>query len=836
MFNDGFIGTAGEDIEFEVGARSQGELGEREPEECEAVRSIKTPLRPNAQEVMEHEDTHLPYRDWCEHCVRGRALGQGHARSTPASKIPVVALDYFFMTKDNLMTPSECRAALQGGMEEAVEKGEIIKCLMIKCSYTKAELALVVGKKGLDKYTTDRVVAFVQWLGHSRLIMKSDNEPSLVALVRDALKAIRVELQPDTATEEHSPAYDSQCNGMIEGAIRNTRGLFRTLRSYLQHKIGRTIEIDHPLLTWMLEHTSTLRNAIIRGSDGYTPWQRSRGRAFAMSSFSFGEKCHFKLPMKGPHKEKRGNSTDLWEDGIFFGYSYMSNEYVYANARGVSTARSVTRRPVQERWSVDDMSALRATPASRHEPRGQGQGLEAPNREEAAPANVSRAQIRAFRVMKRYLEDPNIGYSDNCDQCDHIRRYGVGRSGATHSETCRERVMTKLAETDEGRAIVEATEERISRALGEQIEAGPSPSDIGAPSVQMPPLDSHPGFEPRAEIDNTPPQEMDQRESPPDQMDIDLPDEPMSPMDADMVDGPGMDLGQVRCLGSDAVSPLMSQARRNSGESEAFETSINLLDTATELMVNQMDGCNKAYARERRSAFNRIVSEIYSPPRVSALAKALPGYGLQPGFALDLTTQDTDGKLWDFNSVEMRRRARRLVQETKPLFLVASPMCKAFSTWQALNHKKYGHDPDQVRREKARAVMHINFVSELIEMQIAGDRFFFYEQPAWATSWMCESVQRLMAYPEVNRVLADQCQHGLAVQRGERKGDPVRKPTGFMSNSRALLNKLDKRCGGRNGRCSEGGMHAPCSGSIARDSQVYGKKLCMAILEACRLR
>ena len=159
------------------------------------------------------------------------------------------------------------------------------------------------------------------------------------------------------------------------------------------------------------------------------------------------------------------------------------------------------------------------------------------------------------------------------------------------------------------------------------------------------------------------------------------------------------------------------------------ERYIGLLDFTTELMVSQLGGCSKAYARERKTAWNRCVSEIYSPPRVSELARQLPSYGIQPGFALDLTTSDVDGRSWDFNHAEMRTRARRLVQETKPLFLIGSPMCKAFSTWQRLNQVQYGQDPDKIRREKTRAVMHLNFMVELMEMQIGGDRFFLFEHP-----------------------------------------------------------------------------------------------------------
>jgi len=47
------------------------------------------------------------------------------------------------------------------------------------------------------------------------------------------------------------------------------------------------------------------------------------------------------------------------------------------------------------------------------------------------------------------------------------------------------------------------------------------------------------------------------------------------------------------------------------------------------------------------------VAEIYSPPRVIQHAAA---WGLRPGWSLDITNHDTDGKPWDFSKTEMRNR------------------------------------------------------------------------------------------------------------------------------------------------------------------------------------
>ena len=91
-----------------------------------------------------------------------------------------------------------------------------------------------------------------------------------------------------------------------------------------------------------------------------------------------------------------------------------------------------------------------------------------------------------FKIMKRYLENPNVGYTPGCEQCEYIRRHGSGRPGITHNETCRERVMARMAETEEGREIVEATEQRITRALADHVERH-AQADPGPASAELPP-------------------------------------------------------------------------------------------------------------------------------------------------------------------------------------------------------------------------------------------------------------------------------------------------------------------------------------------------------------
>ena len=56
------------------------------------------------------------------------------------------------------------------------------------------------------------------------------------------------------------------------------------------------------------------------------------------------------------------------------------------------------------------------------------------------------------------------------------------------------------------------------------------------------------------------------------------------------------------------------------------------------------------------SEANSALVEVYSPPRVTAVAKKFPRYGVLPGGAFDLRP-DSSGTSWDFSREEDRREA-----------------------------------------------------------------------------------------------------------------------------------------------------------------------------------
>ena len=837
-------------------------------EEAEDVKMAPDPGQPSDKQVELHRRSHIPYRCWCKWCVLGRGRGIPHRRKSDPM-IAIIGLDYFFITGSGVKTRDELKefeASPEGKqkLDEARRRGEVVKCIVIRCAKTKAIMAHVVPCKGADEegYVAHLVTEAIEWMGHTKVILKADNEPALQALVRQVLTAARVECPSLEQLSKEEPAtYDSQSNGSVELGVRLVRGMFRTLKCCLEARVDKMIPVNHALVPWLLEHSCLLMNIMVRGSDGLTSWQRLRGRSFAQQLIGIGEMVIYRFPSKGPGHDPEGNMGAQGREGVFLGYSRTSNTYIVGNSEGITKTRSITRRPLSERWRVDALAGIQATPWSIRD-KAQARARFA----EAAPVAGPTAETTAPRMPKRFrINQQDVmehGYTENCQQCDHMQRYGRARAGGQHSNMCRERILKAIGESDAGRARLAAHEERTDRAFAEQIEHAdrhqPEPAPAPAPVEFMPA-----GQEERDQTQIPRPDSGASRPEPraTDREPVTRTSAPM-PV-ADRASVPGGD--QQR---PDAAEPAPSRAQervastpeeRLPDEDEEMATepegdvSMDFVgslahdvhcghlgslapsfdDEVSDILLGQMGCTARGYQREGRAAARRIVSEVYSPPRVTELLRKLKHRHLMPGFAFDLTVDDPDdGKEWNFSIPEKREKARAKLRAQKPYVLIGSPCCKQFSTWQALNRFRHG-DSDEAKRALVEAKVHIDFVMSLYQEQVDGGRYFLHEHPYWATSWQMEKVQTLLDVPKVQKVRADQCQFGQEIKSGQHKGAPINKPTGFMTNSECIAKVLSRTCQGRNGQCSRptGGKHQLCSSVHARRAAIYPPRLCRAIIK-----
>ena len=187
--------------------------------------------------------------------------------------VATIAFDYLFATRKGCYTKEEW--ASEETRQDAQENA--LKILVVRDLKSKATFAHAVPTKGVDekRFAVDSIVDDVRYCGYSRVILKSDNEPAIVALLGEALKGLRIEGLEQVA-EEHPPPYDSQANGGIETGCRIVRGHLRTMQTCLESCISSKIPTTHPVMAWLVEHVANLLTWRVKGPDGCTPYHRLR--------------------------------------------------------------------------------------------------------------------------------------------------------------------------------------------------------------------------------------------------------------------------------------------------------------------------------------------------------------------------------------------------------------------------------------------------------------------------------------------------------------------------------------------------------------------------------
>ena len=74
---------------------AEEEYGERKPQR------VQDPKPPTKEERKEHEMTHMPFRSWCRHCVRGRGKEEPCRAAGEEPREPEVHVDFMFMGEES---------------------------------------------------------------------------------------------------------------------------------------------------------------------------------------------------------------------------------------------------------------------------------------------------------------------------------------------------------------------------------------------------------------------------------------------------------------------------------------------------------------------------------------------------------------------------------------------------------------------------------------------------------------------------------------------------------------------------------------------------------------
>jgi len=227
-------------------------------EEGAKVKVNRIEKAPTKGEVLAHMLNYIPFRSWCEHCVKGKANGNPHRRRKAIegeSREAVVSIDYIFM---------------HDSREEGEEQGMPI--IVVKDRRTMIIRVRVFPQNGNHWYGIKALSGVVESLGCSKVILKSDQGPSVMS--KDAVK---VESRFDLVLGE-SPEYESKSSYEIESAIQTVHGQFRAMKDRLESRYCQRIGGERPCVPWLLAHASATVNRHYVYKDGRAAYEKWEGR------------------------------------------------------------------------------------------------------------------------------------------------------------------------------------------------------------------------------------------------------------------------------------------------------------------------------------------------------------------------------------------------------------------------------------------------------------------------------------------------------------------------------------------------------------------------------
>ena len=154
LWIDGIDEDGDEIVEIDV-ENMEGEAGKR------VVKKILDPMLPSRAEVREHDLTHLPYRNWCPHCIKGKGKEMGHQRrSRDDQGLAEYHLDYCFPGDD-----MGFKVMILIGIEK----------------YSGMKMAQVVPTKGSSgEFAARKVAELIEECGdkNNDIILRTDQEPA----------------------------------------------------------------------------------------------------------------------------------------------------------------------------------------------------------------------------------------------------------------------------------------------------------------------------------------------------------------------------------------------------------------------------------------------------------------------------------------------------------------------------------------------------------------------------------------------------------------------------------------------------------------------------------
>ncbi|CAK9026272.1 unnamed protein product [Durusdinium trenchii] len=791
----------------------EGELVAVE-EPVEARRAIPAfdPGQPTQKDIDEHEASgHAVYRAWCPQCIEGWGLGQRHMRQDHEEEtVSVVSHDFFYMSP---------------------EEDDNRPFLAMIDRKTKMVFATALdNKKARNEASLQQMRKFYELLGYKKFISKSDGEPAMRALKREAAAGCG----DITIIPQESPPGDHKANGEVESCINDLKRRMRANKSGLEKRLGQSLPEDHVVWSWLPRYCSDMINRYKVGTDGQTPEERRTGKQWKKPVPLFGERIMYKA---AGSSGKRSDAAARMQSGHFVGLHNRFGSVLVLTKQGVRVGSSFHRLSEAERWSIDGWSELMGTPWKIHAiddrklesspmtPAPMTPALMMP----ATPVPVSlhetavqvdaaedqehvspRSTAKAKPVKRAFIE--KFGATPGCDGCYSVKK-GKMIQQIQHSAECRARIYKRIQEEQDEKQIAEDKRARIDEPSSPSKRK--AEVDVEVLEGQSSSSASRPSRPPAA---------------------LTRPDSPKRPAEVDIETLVEQTMAEeATTLPTETPTDAVASFDLNSLEFDIDHSYKAVQKRILEEMIEQQfvkEGVDYNFSEVQKiatlsaSICSVDVMEIFSPSRFTSLAAC---YGLQRGVAVDLNEMKPDGSdMWDLDRKRDRLELEAIIENEEPWLVTGSPPCGPFSSLRSLSD--YKRDPTVVAEEIRVGKERVKTSVQMYKKQYDAGRYFLHEHPELSKAWDMPEVKEFESLPGVYRVRSTMCCWKMVLKGREQEGY-VRKPTVWLTNSKKLAEVLNQICG-ETTPCLH--RHVRLIGGVAKQAQVYPDRLVRAVLQGLR--
>ncbi|MCP4195181.1 MAG: hypothetical protein GY768_31660, partial [Planctomycetaceae bacterium] len=222
------------------------------------------------------------------------------------------------------------------------DQTDSIDCLTGVDIQTSIGLSVMLPSKEISTYAISELRRFVYETGRTYGILQSDQEKSLVGIVKAVLR------QVGGLTFRLSPIYSSASQGSVERFHQSLAAQCRVLKIGVQREYKIVLSVKHPISPWLMKHACRLLNRFQQHEDGLTSYQRRWGKTCPLPLCESAEQVLFRIPQRGPRRK----FEDVWFPGIWLGRDPDSSEILIGTSTGVFKVRSIRRRLQENRFQV----------------------------------------------------------------------------------------------------------------------------------------------------------------------------------------------------------------------------------------------------------------------------------------------------------------------------------------------------------------------------------------------------------------------------------------------------------------------------------------------------